>query len=348
MSEAAIPSVPLPDGTPYFEQRLYGWSPLGTVATSAIIFAAFFGLYLAIAAIVGMPTVEWNGHGFAFHNSAWPAFVLSLLIATALGTQRYARLGDARDRPRYAAIFSGGETTALRMSSYTPDSANLVRATLAGIAIGLAASVAILASQKDARTIYTAVMAWFAVSITISAVLFARGVELSRKAIVAVHTTVRDELVIDLLRVDRLSVMGRSAARGSLTWFLVSAVTCLFFVGGSIDLVSMAIMLACAAMGLWIFLSMMLQIHHKIIDKKIVETERVRCEIDRARDVVTSDSAAANGLQGLLAYETRIEQAPEWPFDQFTLMRVAASTLIVTVPWFGQAVAGYMIEHLAR
>jgi hypothetical protein len=308
----------------------------------------FFGLYLAITAIIGVSAVEWTGHGFAFHNGAWPAFVLSLLIATALGTQRYARLGDANDRLRYAAIFSGGEATAIGLSSYTPETANLGRATLAGIAIGLAASFAILASQKDARAVYFAVMAWFAVTITISAVLFARGVELSRKAIAAVRATVRDQLIIDLLRVDRLAVMGRSAARGSLTWFLVSAVTCLFFIGGSIDLVSISIMLACAAMGLWIFLSMMLQIHHKIIGKKIVEIEHIRCEIDRAREQVTSDPAAAPRLQGLLAYETRIEAAPEWPFDQFTLMRVAASTLIVTVPWFGQAVAGYIIEHLAH
>ena len=31
-----------------------------------------------------------------------------------------------------------------------------------------------------------------------------------------------------------------------------------------------------------------------------------------------------------------------------TLVRVGASALILTVPWFGQAVAGYMIDHLAH
>ncbi|HEY1837029.1 MAG TPA: hypothetical protein VGG36_05180 [Rhizomicrobium sp.] len=346
MSEASLASSTLPNGTPYFEQRLYGWSPVGTVATSAIIFAAFFGTYLAIAAIAGMSAMEWTGYGVAFHNGAWPALALALLIATALGTQRYARLGDASERQRYAAIFSGGDATAMRLTSYAPDDANLIRASLVGVAIGLLASLAILAGQRDARVAHPAVMAWFAVAITISAILFARGVELSRKAIASFSAIVNDELVIDLLRVDRLSVIGRSAARGALTWFLVSAVTCLFFIGGSIDLVSVAIMLACAAMGLWIFLGVMLQVHHKIITKKILEIEHVRGEIDRVRDAPSGE--AATRLQGLLAYETRLEGAPEWPFDQFTLMRVGASALIVTVPWFGQAVAGYLIEHLAH
>jgi hypothetical protein len=50
----------------------------------------------------------------------------------------------------------------------------------------------------------------------------------------------------------------------------------------------------------------------------------------------------------LLAYEARIEAVPEWPFDQTTLYRVCASALILTVPWFGQAIAGYVIEHLAH
>jgi hypothetical protein len=36
------------------------------------------------------------------------------------------------------------------------------------------------------------------------------------------------------------------------------------------------------------------------------------------------------------------------PFDQTILVRVGASALILTVPWFGQAIAGVMVEHLGQ
>jgi hypothetical protein len=52
-------------------------------------------------------------------------------------------------------------------------------------------------------------------------------------------------------------------------------------------------------------------------------------------------------LQGLLAYEARIMAVHEWPFDQTTLMRVGASALILAVPWFGQAVAAFVVERFA-
>jgi hypothetical protein len=348
MSDVAVPSANLPTGTPYFEHRIFEWSPFGVGTTAALLFALLYGAFLLIAALAGMSAMPWTGHGFEFHNGAWPALVLSLLIATALGTQRYTRLRDAADRMRFASIFSGGADTAERLSAYAPAQTNLRRATLAGIVLGLAASAAILAGQKDARLIHPAVMAWFVVAITLSAVLFTRGVELTRKFSASFATMLRDELDIDLLRVDHLSVLGRSAARTAVIWFLVSAVTCLFFVGGAIDLISIAIMLACAAMGLWIFLRMMLQVHRKIVDKKTHEMERIRCDIERERAAMIRDPQAATRLQGMLAYEARLSAAQEWPFDQSTLVKVCASTLIVTIPWFGQAVAGYAIEHLAR
>jgi hypothetical protein len=107
-------------------------------------------------------------------------------------------------------------------------------------------------------------------------------------------------------------------------------------------------MLACAAMGIALFLRAILRVHRKIVEAKAEELEHLRGEIDTARASLKTDPAAAVRAQGLLAYEARIAAAPEWPFDQTTLFRVAASTLIVTVPWFGQALAGYAIDHLAH
>jgi len=71
--------------------------------------------------------------------------------------------------------------------------------------------------------------------------------------------------------------------------------------------------------------------------------EKVRRLAKKAAD----DHAAAR-MHGLLAYEKRVVDAQEWPFDQSTLVRVGASALILTVPWFGQAIAQYVVEHLSH
>jgi hypothetical protein len=348
MSEAVLAPSFEPTGKPYLEQRIFGWSPVGTLPTTAILFAVLYGLYLLVAAAEGISTLEWTGHSITFHNGAWSALVLSLLIAAALGMQRYSRMKDATDQEPFAAIFSGGTQTAARLASYAPDDTRLGRAALIGLIIGLTGSFLIFKDQHDSRAQAPGIIVWFAVCISFSAILFARGAELTRKSSAAFEVTLRNELKIDLLRVDRLAVIGRSAARASLIWFVVSAIACLFFVGGNIDAPSISIMLSCAAMGIALFLRVILRVHHKIVEAKAVELEHLRCEIEQARQNLREDPLAAARAQGLLAYEARIAAASEWPFDQTTLVRVAASTLIVTVPWFGQALVGYAIDHLAH
>jgi hypothetical protein len=348
MSGAELTQARLPAGKPYLEQRLFIASPFGGLVTAALLFAVPFGIFLGVAALSRVPTVQWSGRDLTLHNGTWPAFVLSLLVAAALSMQRYVRLKDAGDAPRFAEIFTGGAATAIELASYAPEDARLGRAALIGVVLGLMASAVILLNHGNLDGRSTPMLVWFVVQITLSAVLFARGAELSRKSTASFDRRLRQELKIDLLRIDRLSVLGRSVARASLVWFVVSAVACLFFVGGNIDIPSVAIMLACAAMGVWIFLQAMMRVHRKIQDAKTVELEHLRCEIESARAHLKDEPNAAQRAQGLLAYEARIEAAPEWPFDQTTLMRMGASTLIVTVPWFGQAIVQYFIEHLGQ
>jgi hypothetical protein len=92
----------------------------------------------------------------------------------------------------------------------------------------------------------------------------------------------------------------------------------------------------------------MLRIHRQIKTAKDAELEHVRCQIDAMRATMHADSGAAARLHGMLAYEKRIADAPEWPFDQSTLMRVGAYILIPTIPWFGQAAVQYYVDHLGR
>src|SRR5262249_19545062 len=151
------------------------------------------------------------------------------------------------------------------------------------------------------------------------------------------------ELDIDLLRIDQLTVVGRSAARTALIWFGVSAVLCLFFTSDGITLFTLALVLGCIGMGVAIFVVTMSHMHRRIREAKAHELERVRSQIDTVRHEAHTSADSAQRLQGLIAYEGRIAATSEWPFDQTTAMRVGASALILTVPWFGQAVAGTLV-----
>jgi hypothetical protein len=104
----------------------------------------------------------------------------------------------------------------------------------------------------------------------------------------------------------------------------------------------------CAAIGAWVFVSTLGSIHHEIRKAKAAELEVLRTEIAGLKTSLHADPAAPAKLQSLLAYEARIEKAPEWPFDQTILVRVGASALILTVPWFGQAFAGLVVAHLGQ
>ena len=57
------------------------------------------------------------------------------------------------------------------------------------------------------------------------------------------------ELKIDLLRIDQLAVLGRSAARTALIWFVISAIACLFFIGGDLDWLTIALIVCVCGDG---------------------------------------------------------------------------------------------------
>ncbi len=192
------------------------------------------------------------------------------------------------------------------------------------------------------------VLVWFTVVNVLLITSFTRGVELSRTGSRASAQTIDEDLIVDLLRIDLLSVWGRFAARFSLIWFTVSAVSCLFFIDAGLNGFTLSMIATFLALGVWMFVRPMERVHRKIRAVKHAELERIRGQIDGLRDAAVSDASAATRLQGLLAYETRIAAAPEWPFDQTTLYRVCASALILTVPWFGQAIAAYVVDHMSH
>ena len=332
-----------------FEQQIYMRSPVGMLATTAIVFLLLFGSFLVAALLGHTEIIERSARGIALTQIAWSALVLSLLCSAALGMQRYNRVREASDRIAYAKILTGGMASAASITGVTMREAAFGRATIMGIVIGLILSVVIRMTEiGEGHPTALGAMIWYALATIFLSVLFSRGVEQTRAGNRGYAKVLDAELKIDLLRTDTLAVLGRSGARSALIWFVVSAVACLFFVGGDLNWLTIALIVSCAGMGIAIFASTMSRIHRQIVAAKGSELEHVRRQIDAMRAAMTENDHAATRLHGLLAYEKRISDAQEWPFDQSTLVRVGASALILTVPWFGQAIAAYVVDHLSH
>jgi hypothetical protein len=327
-----------------FEQRLFLKSPVGTAATSAILFIIVAGSYVLIALLSRAPLFDSSPRGLHIAPYAWPALILSLLVTTVLGMQRYTRIREQADEPAFRAIAPGASSVASILRPAMPR--RMLLANILGVLAGIVLAYVTIPTNFPMH--YPALFAWnVAINIFLST-LFVRGVIMTTQGGRAFAHMIEHDLRIDLLHVDKLAVIGRHSARNALIWFTVAAIACLFFVGGGIDSTIIAILAACAGMGLWIFLRPMEHVHRRIRAEKTIELDRLRDEIGRIRDEAVRDPSAAARLQGLLAYEARIQAVHEWPFDQTTLVRVAAYVLIPAIPWFGEAFVSDLIQRVAH
>ncbi|WP_372783653.1 hypothetical protein [Phenylobacterium sp.] len=325
----------------YAEQALFATSPFNLWLTSALLYAAMIGAYGLAALVDRAPWLMREGPGAMLDYRARLALVLPLIICSNLGLQRFSRLGEVADAPAFARALRPG----VRWQPEFPMQ-RLRWFTLVGVVVGLA--IVAIASSQGASAIPSrpATFVWFCVTSSLLGALFFRGLVLTRAGARHTRQVIEEDLQIDLLRIELLYPWGRSAVRTSLVWFTVCASALLLFVSTGMTLFTIVTLVACAVMGLWVFVGTMSQMHRQIRIAKTAELDSLRTEITVTKDRLAADPAAAPRLQSLLAYEARIAAAPEWPVDQTMLVRVGVSSLILTVPWFGQAFAGMVVTHL--
>lgn len=346
MSTAALPmdSAP-PRGRANFEQTLYNISPLGTLGTTLAILLVFLGTFAAALALDRYTPVIHAASGWMLSPGVWPAFVLSLLVTVALGMQRYVRLKDHDDDAVLETIMPGCREFEARMLD-ARGRRGLRIATVLGAILGAAATWVFV--PRTVIAAHPAMYLWFGLVQAIVTALFWRGIVASARGAENWALAIDNSLKVDLLRIDQLNIIGRQGARNALIWFSVAAVIFLFFIGNNMGWMTLAILALAAVMGLWIFIRPMERVHQRIRAAKQAELETVRREIAAARAEAPREASSTAKLQGLLAYEARIEAVREWPFDQPTAIRVAAFVLIPAIPWFGQAIAGYFIANLVH
>ncbi len=301
MSDAALSPAfdARKDRVAVFEQRLFAYSPFGIFVTTALVFVLFAGTYLLATFLDGhtpFPLVEGE---FTISDEARGALTLALLIATPLGLQRFARVKDREDMTRNFRLGANMDSSNMEQYMVGPGASVALRATtIFGVLFGVVAMTTFLPHPRTGSLTYI----WFFIATVVVSALFARGVAMTRAGNKGSLRFIDEDLQIDLLRVDQLNMIGRSAARISLIWFGVSAVLCLFFTSDGITLFTILLVLGSVSFGIAIFVATMDRVHQKIRTVKSHELEGVRTQIDKLRGEAHLDASAAQRLHGLIAY----------------------------------------------
>jgi hypothetical protein len=319
---------------------LFRSSPIGTAATSALIFALAAGGFMLVSDLAGYALIGRSGPVL---GRIAPGVVSPLLLAAALGLRRYVDVKQRAEAPAFAAILNDASVPAALLGPAS--SANMLSSNLA-VAGAMVAFVSVpMALYRG----FPAVFFWQSGLIVILCVLFARGVTMGARNGRNLKQIIDAGLRIELLHADRLAVIGRQSARNALVWLIFAAIVCLYFVGGGDPGWPTApILFVCTVIGLFIFLHPMNEVRRRIRAAKAVEPDSVRDEIMEMRRREMRDPLAAARLPGLIAYQARVHAVREWPFDQSTLLRIATYVLIPAIPWFGQAAASDLIQRLAH
>ncbi len=339
--ETAIPSairaVP-------WHARLGARPVLAALVSGAAVFTAMIASFVLAALRDGLPLRTPEGALSFAPSTTWPAFVLSLLAAVVIGTQVQEFCRQDRDAAALRPLLRAGATFPVPRDQDGRTKMHL--ATAGGLLLGLGLNF--FTGTVTLGKEYPLVLGWFVLFTTLMMILLARGVMATILSARSFARTIERDLVIDIFHVERFAAIGRRSARNALSWFLTAAVVCLFFAGGVTTAATASIILVAAAMGILIFVRPMERVRRRIRADKDAELVRVRAALRQLRNLDLSAADTPARLAGLLAYEARIEAIHEWPFDQSTLMRVAAYMLIPAIPWFGEAIVSDLVQRLTH
>ena len=152
---------------------------------------------------------------------------------------------------------------------------------------------------------------------------------------------------VQLLEREPLRPFARCGLRLGRNWFVGSAIAMLLLFDLRATAVVAAVIAATVALGLASLVLPSLGIHERLREAKRSELARVRAAIElRSAALFDADPPprpeVEPALPSLLAYEARLQQVSEWPFDVPTLLRFAVLVLIPLGSW----VAGAMVERL--
>jgi hypothetical protein len=151
---------------------------------------------------------------------------------------------------------------------------------------------------------------------------------------------------VELGEIGSLAPFARAGLRTALLWFVGTSLASLLLVDTDAPALVASILLATTAIAVASLLAPSRGVHERLHDAKREELGWLRAEIARASAALRSgDAQGAAQLPALLAWESRVAAAPEWPFDTSTWLRFALFLLVPLGSWLGGAVAERIVER---
>lgn len=185
--------------------------------------------------------------------------------------------------------------------------------------------------------------------------LVSRGVWLEIELARSFSTLGREISDIDLLDTSALRPFARRGLRSVLLWMgfasLHSVLYVADWVGDWITGLLGLLLVSIVGLALASFLLPVIDVHRRIRQAKEVELERVRAALRSSRKGALAsgpDDPAAARLGDLVAWEARIREVSEWPFDTPTLLRFALYVSVALGSWLGGALVERALDLALR
>jgi hypothetical protein len=146
--------------------------------------------------------------------------------------------------------------------------------------------------------------------------------------------------------VDALAPFARTGLRRALLWLLGSSLAALLLPSTGAPGIVLGIILVTLGIGVASLLAPSRTLHRRMREVKQTELAWLRSEIARAGDALRGHGDPARGLRlpALIAWEARVADAPEWPFDVSTKLRFALLLLVPLGSWLGGAMVERFID----
>jgi hypothetical protein len=325
--------------------RSDGWRALAVFSGVAIGVAA---LYLGSAALFADLSVFEDGSGrfggvrLARFNGAL-GLVFAYLCASLWLGQRWVRY-DFHDLRK--VVEASTETWAAWVEQVrSPGAPGLMRAALLGALAGCVIDFIGGRSSYDTTGIWPGHIVWIWI---LNPALFAMmGMQVWASAWRArIYQELGRRARVQLGEIGPLAPFARAGLRIALLWFVGTSLASLLLVDTDAPVLVGSILVVTTAIAVASLLAPSRGVHERLRDAKRQELGWLRTEIARAAGALRlGDAQGAAQLPALLAWESRVAAAPEWPFDTSTWLRFALFLLVPLGSWLGGALAERIVDR---
>jgi hypothetical protein len=323
--------------------------PGGPLGSGALIAGSLLVVYAAWMLAFGNADELWSQAGPPWPQPENRINAVIILLGTFLFvTARYAARRNLEEmaRLRPLAACSEAEFSAILESFEAHDPGRLRRIRILSAVVGF---MVVPATQADPLFLldpqaWQARVIWSLGSNAILFVLIGQGIYLASRTRSSVARLVGAIERVDLLDRSSLAPFSHMGLRNAFTWAVGSSIASLIFLDVERIWPVAGVIAVTLFMATRALLDPVRQIQRRLRAAKRVELDRVREQIRSARASVLEpgDVEGAARLPGLLAWEARVEQVAEWPFDAPTLARFGALIVLAVGSWLG----GALVERL--